>query len=385
MSKITFVEDNAKIILYYTCSNGRLKYYTRIPAKKHKGTTAQINRITDLIENMAIDFKVKNEPLTKSVLKSALDNLLGKVKADKTDMFSTMEGIIEKMRTGEILTPKDKKRYAKGSIKNFTFTVRVLKRFDPKLKISTTTMETYAKFLTWCHAKDFSTNYIGTRIKNWRTLGRLVGGNPIFDTPEFKQIREDTFDIYLDEKELAAIVNLKLPGAYDIVRDWFVVGSYTGLRVSDLLLLSEKNLGKDFITIANEKTDEKVVIPIHDRVKNILKKYKGFPPPIAEATLNRMIKEVAHKAGITDNVLYVVTKGGQRKDYYLKKYQMVSSHTMRRNAITNMRSMEPPVPDNIIMLLTGIKSIRTLQRYDKISPDAAAKMAAGMAFFNKKH
>jgi len=39
------------------------------------------------------------------------------------------------------------------------------------------------------------------------------------------------------------------------------------------------------------------------------------------------------------------------------------------------------VPDTIIMKLTGIRSSATLKRYDKLSADEAAKIAAGLAFF----
>lgn len=245
--------------------------------------------------------------------------------------------------------------------------------------IGSITIDTYKKFITWCQAKDYSINYIGSQIKNWKTLGKAVGGNPIFDDEAFKKIQEETFDVYLDEKELTSINKLDLRSREDLARDWFILDCYTGLRVSDLVLLNKKNYSNGYITIANEKTDEKVVIPAHPAVKKILAKYKGFPPAITDVEINRTIKKVAKKAGITAKVLFTITKGGRRKDEYMEKWQMVSNHTARRSFITNLR--KNGVADSIVMKLTGIRSAATLQRYDKLSADEAAKIAAKLKFF----
>lgn len=380
------VKDTA-IILLYSCSDGRLKYYTGesvapklFPDNPGKGTKAILSRITDTIGKTVESFKIMGEPLTKDALRSAIDLVLKKkvATAGSSKMFDDMNAVIEKMKTGEILTPSEKK-YSPGTIRNFKYTVLLLKQFDPALKISTTSIATYRRFITWCHTKDLSTNYIGTKIKQWKTLGKLTSNNPVFSDPEFKIIQEETADVYLDEKELALIRNAKLPPREDIVRDWFIVGCYTGLRVSDLLLLTKKNISKNLITISNEKTDEKVIIPVHPVVKKILDKWKGLPPVVTDVEINRVIKGVARGAGIKGNFLYTVTKGGKKKDYYLEKWEMISTHTMRRSFITNIRKTEPR--NKIVMSLAGIKSERTLSKYDKLSPDEAAKIAAGLPFF----
>ncbi|HUR64900.1 MAG TPA: tyrosine-type recombinase/integrase, partial [Chitinophagaceae bacterium] len=170
-----------------------------------------------------------------------------------------------------------------------------------------------------------------------------------------------------------------LVGEYAVVRDWFILDCYTGLRVSDLVMLEKRNISKGFITIANEKTDEKVVIPVHPYVQKIVSKYKGFPPAVSDVKINKFIKLICEKAEFTGRVLFTITKGGKRKDEYLKKWQMVSAHTARRSFITNLR--KNGVPDTIIMKLTGIRAISTLLRYDKITAEEAAQVAADLKFF----
>jgi integrase len=384
------------IIMGFYCRDGQLKYYTgesirpkdwdqEAHTTHKKGIRAALERLKGFVDHAIEESQVAGRTLTKSYLKATLDRLVKEhsenIEAGNNEpaFKDACEITFSKMETGEILTP-DEKKYSAGSIKSFRFTAGFIDKFSPGIKASAVTMETYRRFITWCHTQDYSTNYIGSQIKNWKTLAKHAG----FTLPgDFKKIVEETYDIYLDETEIEAMYRLLLPDNLALYRDWFIIGCYTGLRVSDLTLLHARNLSSGFITIANEKTDTKVVIPVHKYVKEILTKYKGFPPPITSQDLNREIKKIAKKAKIESDVLFTITKGGKRQDNYLKKWQLVSSHTARRAFITNlrMRTGQDRLPDSIILKLTGLRSLQTLSRYDKITADEAAKIAAGMEFF----
>lgn len=331
---------------------------------------------------MVTDAKVKNEQLTKAVVKAKLDLLYKSKRVEVSNFFDQMNLVILKMQDGKILTPRTKKKYSPGTLKGLRHTIRILHEFKQDLTHDEITLKTYDDFIHHCQEKNYSTNYIGGQIKNWKTLGKKVGGNSIYDHEDFKILSEINKDVYLDESELKNIYELPLSPALSVTRDWFILDCYTGLRISDLTLLSKKNYSNRRIIIANEKTDETVVIPVHPRVKEILKKYKGFPPKIAQKTLNENIKEIAKKAGIKQTVLFTITKGGIRKDEYLKKWQMLSNHSARRSFITNLR--KNGVPDSVVMKLTGIKSPATLKRYDQLTSEEAARIAAGHSFFKKK-
>jgi integrase len=216
-------------------------------------------------------------------------------------------------------------------------------------------------------------------INNWRTLGKAATKDPVYYSPEFKKLSEQTPDVYLTEKELEDIIDLTLPGRQAIVRDWFILDCYTGLRVSDLVLLEKKNITGKMITISNEKTGARVVIPIHRAVQAILTRYKGFPPKVTDVEINKTIKAIARKAGITSPFLYTVTKGGRREDHYFQKWEMVSCHTSRRSFITNL--LKSGVSESLVMSMTGLKSHKTLSLYNKMTPEDAARAAQGMKFF----
>lgn len=95
--------------------------------------------------------------------------------------------------------------------------------------------------------------------------------------------------------------------------------------------------------------------------------------------MNRSIKQVCELAGINETVLYSITKGGVRKDFHLKKWEMVSNHTSRRSFITNL--LNDGVPDNTVMQLAGIKKHATLMKYKKTKPEETAKLMKGKSIF----
>lgn len=380
-------KTSTAIILQYYCKDGRLKYYTnqsidpeewtgKVDTCLNKGVRAQLRRLIQVIQQYERECQELRSPILKEELSFRLDRVAQK-RRQTGQFFDKLTEIVDKMEVGKILTPGEK-MYSAGSIKTYRFTVGLLQEFDPKLTTYSYTAQDRARFIAWGHKKDYSTNYIGSQIKNWRRL-LILSGVPQSELAAFSAMREPAMDVYLTDAEIEDLVALKIGHALSLIRDWFIIDCFTGLRISDIQLLKDKNLSEEYITIANKKTNTKVVIPIHRHVRNILKKYGGLPPAVSSHDMNIHIKDIAKKAGITKDVLHVITKGGVRKDTWFKKYEMITNHTARRSLITNLK--KAGVPDSVIMKLTGIKSLVTLQAYDKITPDEAAEVAKGLSYF----
>lgn len=86
-------------------------------------------------------------------------------------------------------------------------------------------------------------------------------------------------------------------------RGLFLIGCYTGLRVSDFSRLSDAHVGK-YITIKTQKTGTPVIIPIHPIVRAIIK--SGFDltdTTVSDQKLNGQIKELCRLTGITEEVM----------------------------------------------------------------------------------
>jgi integrase len=162
------------------------------------------------------------------------------------------------------------------------------------------------------------------------------------------------YKVFLSFDEIEKIKNITTINTdWNIARDWLVIGCYLGQRASDLLRMTNRMIytktdsegnSYRFIEIKQQKTGEKVVIPLHDEVETILNKYNGnFPPTFANnfdsnaVLFNRHIKKVCELAGIHEIIKGKVYNEGKKKNEIveIEKCFLVSSHVCRRSFATN--------------------------------------------------
>lgn len=192
----------------------------------------------------------------------------------------------------------------------------------------------------------------------------------------FTAKREITYDTYLNENEIERIFDLKFEkeSELDVVRDWTIIGVWTGLRVGDIKRLSKVNLSQDFIEITTTKTGANAIIPIHPQTKSILDKHNGnFPRRITEQYFNEKIKIIAAKADI-DNILQgkkmqpITLRNGQvahrKKLGFYPKNELITTHTCRRSFATNLYGK---LPNRTIMAITTHTSEAQFEKYIKQS------------------
>lgn len=102
----------------------------------------------------------------------------------------------------------------------------------------------------------------------------------------------------------------------------------------------------------------------------------------SEYNFNKVLKRIAQSVGFTEEVLIERTRGGQIHRDMKKKYELVSSHTARRTAATNMYLAG--IPTFRIMLITGHKAESAFYRYIRIGKDENAKELQNHHFFSGK-
>jgi integrase len=160
--------------------------------------------------------------------------------------------------------------------------------------------------------------------------------------------------VFLSLNEIEKIKSIStLNSDWSKAADWLVLGCYLGQRASDLLRMTKKMIYSKtdfegnpfrFIEITQQKTGEKVVIPLHNEVELILSKYNGdFPPVFANnpasnsALFNRYIKKVCELAGIHEMIKGKVFNEITKKNEIIEteKCNLVSSHVCRRSFATN--------------------------------------------------
>jgi integrase len=193
-----------------------------------------------------------------------------------------------------------------------------------------------------------------------------------------------TNDIYLKEAEVNKIFETHFDTDYlDNARDWLIIGLRTGLRISDFMNLSKKDIVNGFIEIKTKKTDYPVIIPIHPNILKILKKRDGeFPRHISDQKFNDYVKKVAEIAGLTEKTEggkiteLTVLENGKKKKIHRKtygqfpKHELVSSHICRRTFATLLYGK---IDTLTIMKITGHQTEKQFLGYIKITPKEYAE------------
>lgn len=265
------------------------------------------------------------------------------------------------------------------TVKLYKSTYNKLKAYEDhiktKLRFEHIDMKFYNNFLIWCQ-KDLllGRGTIGTYIKHIKVWCRLIelDGLPInkqFKHSEFMVLNNKTKDTYLNEVEIKKIYDFDFSNSerLDNVRDLFIIGLQTGLRVSDFLSLKPENLKNGFIYVEQTKTGTDVQIPIHKQIQSILDKRNGaLPRAIADQKFNEYIKEVCKIVGIAEMIegakMNPETKRKESGIY--PKHELISSHTCRRSFATNHYGK---IPNMNIMAITGHQTEAMFLKYIKIT------------------
>jgi site-specific recombinase XerD len=191
---------------------------------------------------------------------------------------------------------------------------------------------------------------------------------------DFKIIDEESDAIYLNEPEIRQIHKADLSEFPHLqkYRDLLVFGCLTGLRFSDFTTIKSDDVRGKRLYKKQIKSDHWVVIPLREVAYNIFTSdFKRNIPNITNPDFNYYIKEVGKHAGIDELITFSHKKGNKDIVETKPKYQWITSHTCRRSFCTNEFLAGMPV--ELIMKISGHKSLRDFYKYILITPEQAAK------------
>lgn len=245
-------------------------------------------------------------------------------------------------------------------------------------------------------------------IKNLKTVLFDARNNGILISHQITGLSVGTtnteYKVFLSFDEIDKIKSIQtLDKDWILAKDWLVIGCFLGQRVSDLFRMNDKMIytktdsaGNSFrfIEMKQQKTSEKVVIPLHYEVENILRKYNGsFPPvftqrPSSNAVLfNRHIKKVCELAGIHEMITGKVYNESKKKNEIVEteKCNLVSSHVCRRSFATNFYGNKKfSTPE--LMSITGHKTESMFLNYiGKTADDWAMQTAKTFSELSNMH
>lgn len=358
-----------------------------------------INKSLDILEQQAqkvyLDFTATGETPQPKALKEKLDFETKRKRIAKTDFWEWTNNFISE--SPKRINPKTGRVISHRTIQVYNTTFGYFKEFEKTIKqkidfdnIEISTLKDFRDFLTT--EKGFALNNVAKHIDTLRhflrsaELEKITINSDVLNPKIFTILRETPHDIYLTETELQKIYNIDFSDktqyltlsakdnpikvsfeTLDKARDLFLIGCYTGLRVSDYNNIKQHNIKNDYIDIYQTKTGQRVVIPIFPTVRQILDKYNGkAPPQISDQKLNFYIKGICRYAGITETIEKQQTKGGLKQSNLYDKCDLVTTHTARRSFATNMTKQGYPIQQ--IMTITGHKKESVFLKYVKLNP-----------------
>jgi integrase len=304
------------------------------------------------------------------------------------------EKFIADSKKGRRLQPNGKK-ISEGTIINYNSTKNLLEKFcrekgfelrirqERYLNTRETEVEKnywkkfYKRFTDYLYLElDCFDNYVGSNIKNIKAFFNYLNKDSSIKPGNFHRlfyVRKEEIPIFpLMPEELNFLIynkefEQKLSKRLKEAKDVIVFGCTVALRVSDLLNLKRPSLRElneqTYLAVRSQKTSTDTLIKLPDYAIEILTKYKklrnGVLPKFNKSNLNGYIKKLFELAGFTQEVLLKKSRRGKTLELKNeksknKKYRfcdVVSTHTMRRTAITTMLCLG--VPEQIVRKISG--------------------------------
>jgi integrase len=309
----------------------------------------------------------------------------------KKEMIPLFEKFIQESKNGSRIQ-KNGKRISLSSITSYKNTLNYIIKINNKSQspiaiscnFKKNRQEIIAESKYWAsffvqfkkemYLNGCSDNYVGLNIKNLKTFFKYLESEKFFPASDFyKKFYPPHFEtqiFVLEQDKLRFLIsNLDFENTLSddlkTIKDIFVVGCTISLRYSDLISLKKTNLhyanNNQYIVTTSKKTNTQTRIKIPNHIKEIIDKYKKRKntklfPEISLWNFNRYIKILGELAGWTYTVEKQRVFNGQKKE--VKKNGLsfrycdrLSSHTMRKTAITTLLTLG--MPEQIVRKISG--------------------------------
>jgi integrase len=307
------------------------------------------------------------------------DRLEGKAITPTTRLYAYIQRVIDKKIPQ---SPRRAQAYRQTFVRLKDFGARYYKR---ELDFKDIDLDFYDKYLEYLKKDKIladSTIQMEFKIlKRFLNLATIEGinSNLLYKSTEFKAPSYQIKHIYITDSEINMMYKMKLTGTLEKVRDIFIIGCRTGLRVSDYWRCVGDTVENGIICIDDtKKTGEPVFIPIHWQVREILAKYNGVPPTLSDSVLNINLRKLGEQAGLNN----MVTDTRPHRVGLCEKYLLITTHTARRSCATNMYLAGFDL--YFIQGILGHTRVETTVKYLGVSRKAVAFKYQSHEYFHKR-
>lgn len=218
----------------------------------------------------------------------------------------------------------------------------------------------------------YATNTKGKIIKDIKSICRKAENDGIKVNSAYRNFRVEkakSYSVFLNEKEVDDLASLQLTGPQDRARDLFLIGCYTGLRISDIRIIVpgmfQVRDGRKFLTIHQSKTGGLVWIPLKSAAVELFKKYQNYPPhKPGDRSRNAMTSQKAAfyiREILRDNPWLWTAVAYNQRDKKVLVREAIKFHDSRRTFCTT--AYEAGLPVKTIMAISGHKTEAAFMKY----------------------
>lgn len=346
---------------------------------KSKNVKAELMRHLQAMESAVVYLDANQIALTREAVKQQYLLNLDPTHKAKVSEVSILDAIKQYVQANEM---------SEATAYNYTKTERVLTAMRLSSRgsnIATLGHSFYDSFVHHCNGAGMSKNTIKghlsriTAVMHW-TLKNGIHTNTAYQ--EYKFSGEDSDSITLTEEEMQLFMDCDVPANMQDSKDYFIAGYYTALRVSDWGRISLKLVDSDNIfSIRSTKTGVTSFAPVSPALMAILVKWdkEGQPARPHVKTLGLHLKAIAKLAKINSLVSKRITRGGTKVNTTSEKHLLVTTHTARRSAATNL--ILQGVSPYVVMKITGHTTIESFSKYVRFQEIQAKLQLKDLAFF----
>ena len=235
----------------------------------------------------------------------------------------------------------------------------------------------YKRFSEFLYKRGVYDNYVGMVFKSLKVVFKFIQQEKLINVGEFyKQfhvLKEEVPIITLMPEQLKFLIQntdfeKEFSDTEKEVRDIFVFGCTVALRFSDLFSIRVKDveavLGNYYLSVQSQKTETLTRVKLPEYAVAIINQFKKGKtantklfPFYSLFWFNKNLKRIAEKLGWTYEigksrskmgVSYGINKSNKKSYRFC---DMISSHIMRRTAITTMLMHE--VPERVVRKISG--------------------------------
>lgn len=370
--KKQFITKSDRLIHKYAEKEGDVREQVLL-VKKH------LNELCNEVHRYSMVCQLQNKPLQLYELRERLYDLLDKRNTsavNRNSIVAYLQNYIDQLKNGDRKKPNMTK-YSIGTVKNYKNLLQALERYEND-RVCQLTWDSvdrifYGNFLDWHLENGCSQNYTGKHLKDFKALMKIAYEEGVHTNTEYTKRYfivpyKKQKKIPLSLSEVNQIENLDTSDEpkLSLPKDIFLLGCYLGLRVSDIKRISSKNIQRynkrHVLVMTTQKTGKEVKIPINTKAEKILAKYDFKCPCFCEQVVNRHLKLIGKKIGLSP--------------LRAKKLTIhISRHTFAK------LSYDLGIPPMHIMSVTGHTSERHFLQYINVQPEEAVREFVKFDFF----